>query len=481
MCGFPTSCLEIQLLALVGLDVMVMENIGAEEANLWGVNVPTMEDTGAGEANLEAPKNAEGEDKPDSEDDDLQVVHQIYMANPTTDLRLKDVEHRARIKASVDKKKQLMKKKSTKRTRGTQEAGQRAGVGSNSEPQMEFPLNPLRAAFTIPRNSETMELDEAPEMPTRSQQEPESYRDAVTTGWSTMEAQQETGVQMEVESSNHDTGAPQGGARTDGNRGNNSVKITDFLNNPNRVTSTARARRPPRESIQSRWEAITRSTPVVMSNATFPHSQQPGPMSQNPLAQFLSNMRQRSNVPVPNVPVPDYMSATVLRSHVAQSQTQVGSDDHEPFPPGTEEPTDSVNGVDGGNVVVIPPVAAIDDGNQGLSESQLSELVERWRLLTATERDNLNLTEGQVSLVARLARSRKKRQQKLRKNAKSANEREKVSEYYEMLRERALDGSSSQTLQPGTGTQGKKSSLPPPQKRAKISNNESNNIYNVVI
>ena len=186
-----------------GVNVPTMENIGAEEANLWGVNVPTMEDTGAGEANLEAPKNAEGEDKPDSEDDDLQVVHQIYMANPTTDLRLKDVEYRARIKASVDKKKQLMKKKSTKRTRGTQEAGQRAGVGSNSEPQMEFPLNPLRAAFTIPRNSETMELDEAPEMPTRSQQEPESYRDAVTTGGSS--AQQETGVQMEVESSNHDT------------------------------------------------------------------------------------------------------------------------------------------------------------------------------------------------------------------------------------------------------------------------------------
>ena len=25
MCGFPTSCLEIQLLALVGLDVMVYE------------------------------------------------------------------------------------------------------------------------------------------------------------------------------------------------------------------------------------------------------------------------------------------------------------------------------------------------------------------------------------------------------------------------------------------------------------------------
>ena len=27
MCGFPTSCLEIQLLALVGLDVMVVEEV----------------------------------------------------------------------------------------------------------------------------------------------------------------------------------------------------------------------------------------------------------------------------------------------------------------------------------------------------------------------------------------------------------------------------------------------------------------------
>ena len=123
--------------------------------------------------------------------------------------------------------------------------------------------------------------------------------------------------------------------------------------------------------------------------------------------------------------------------------------------------------------MVTPPENNVDDDNQGLSESQLSELVERWRLLTATERDNLNLTEGQVSLVARLARSRKKRQQKLRRNAKTANEREKVGEYYEMLRERALDGSSSQTLQPGTGTQGKKSSLPPPQKKARISSTGS--------
>ena len=461
-----------------GVNVPIMEDIGAEEANLWGVNVPIMEDTGAGEANLEAPKNAEGEDKPDSEDDDLQVVHQSFMANPTTDLRLKDVEYRARIKASVDKKKQLLKKKSTKRTRGAQEAGQRVRVGGNSEPQMDFPLNQLRDPYTIPRNSETMELDETSEMPTRGHQEPASYRDAVTPGGSSAVPHQEAGVQMEVESNNHDTGAPQGGARTDGNRGQNSAKITDILNNPNRVTSTARARRPPRVSIQSRWEAIERSTPVVMSNATFTQSQQQGPMSQNPLAQFLSTMRQRPdvpvhNVPVHNVPVPDYMSATVLRSHVAQSQAQVGSDDHEPLPPGTEESTDSVNGVNGGNVVIIPPVAAVDDGNQGLSEPQLSDLVERWRLLTAPERDSLNLTEGQASLVAKLARSRKKRQQKLRKNAKTANQSEQVDEYYEMMRERVLDGPSSQAHQPGTGTQGKKSSLPPPQKKARISSTGS--------
>ena len=45
-----------------------------------------------------------------------------------------------------------------------------------------------------------------------------------------------------------------------------------------------------------------------------------------------------------------------------------------------------------------------------------------------------------------------------------------------MLRERVLDGSSSQTLQPGTGTQGKKSSLPPPQKRARVSNTRSRHV-----
>ena len=44
-----------------GVNVPIMEDIGAEEANLWGVNAPIMEDTGAGEANLEAPKNADDE------------------------------------------------------------------------------------------------------------------------------------------------------------------------------------------------------------------------------------------------------------------------------------------------------------------------------------------------------------------------------------------------------------------------------------
>ena len=126
--------------------------------------------------------------------------------------------------------------------------------------------------------------------------------------------------------------------------------------------------------------------------------------------------------------------------------------------------------------MVTPPENNVDDDNQGLSESQLSELVEKWRLLTATERDNLNLTEGQATLVARIAKSRKKRQQKLRKYARLANEREQIGEYYEMQRERALDGSSSQARQPGTGTQEKKSSLPPPQKRAKITSTESRNI-----
>ena len=130
------------------------------------------------------------------------------------------------------------------------------------------------------------------------------------------------------------------------------------------------------------------------------------------------------------------MSAHVLRSHVAQSQAQVGSDDREPLPPGTEEPSDSGNGVDGGDQVVTPPEVNVDDDNQGLSESQLSELVKKWRLLTATERDNLHLTEGQAALVARMAKSRKKRQQKLRKYAKSSRERESKLENITRCRER---------------------------------------------
>ena len=80
----------------------------AAEGGEQGVNVPSTEEDGAGEANPEAPKSAEGEDKPDSEDDDLRVVHQIFMANPTTDLRLKTDEHRARVKANVEKKRQLI-------------------------------------------------------------------------------------------------------------------------------------------------------------------------------------------------------------------------------------------------------------------------------------------------------------------------------------------------------------------------------------
>ena len=117
---------------------------------------------------------------------------------------------------------------------------------------MEFPINPLRAPFRIPRNSETMELDEEPEMPTGIQQESE----AVTPEGASEETQQGSGVQMEIESNHHDTGAPQGGARTDGSRGTNSVKVTDFLNNPHGVLSTTHARRPPRESVDSRWEAV---------------------------------------------------------------------------------------------------------------------------------------------------------------------------------------------------------------------------------
>merc|ERR1712209_29206 len=163
----------------------------------------------------------------------------------------------------------------------------------------------------------------------------------------------------------------------------------------------------------------------------------------------------------------DYMSAHVLRSHVAQSQAQVGSDDREPLPPGTEEPSDSGNGVDGGDQVVTPPVVNVDDDNQGLSESQLSELVEKWRLMTAAERDDLNLTEGQAALVARMAKSRKKRQQKLRKYARLANEREQIGEYYEMQRERALDGSSSQAANQAQAHKEKRAPYPHPKKGLK--------------
>ena len=439
----------------------------AAEGGQQGVQVPITEGDGAGEANLEAPKSVEGEAKPDSEDDDLQVVQQVFMANPTTDYRLKNEQYRARVKANVEKKRQLMKKKSTKKSPAfiALEQRHRARVGNNSEQHVEFPMNRMRAAFRIPRNSEAMEQDQEPEMATVSEQESEPM---TTDGASSDSTQQGPGVQMETESSHHDTGAPQGGARTDGNKGTNSGKVTDFLNNPPRVFNTTHARRQPRESVASRWDAIRRTTPEVLSRAT--HSQ-PGPVSQNPLVDFLSNMRQKSNVEVR-----DYMSANVLRSHVAQSQAQVGSDDREPLPPGTEEPSASGNGVDGGDQVVTPPDVNVDDDNQGLSESQLSELVEKWRLMTAAERDDLNLTEGQAALVARMAKSRKKRQQKLRKYARLANEREQIGEYYEMQRERALDGSSSQARQPGTGTQEKKSSLPPPQKRAKITSSESRNI-----
>ena len=74
----------------------------AAEGGQQGVQVPIIEGDGAGEANLEAPKSVEGEAKPDSEDDDLQVVHQVYMANPTTDYRLKNEQYRARVKATVE-------------------------------------------------------------------------------------------------------------------------------------------------------------------------------------------------------------------------------------------------------------------------------------------------------------------------------------------------------------------------------------------
>jgi hypothetical protein len=54
----------------------------AAEGGEQGVNVPNSEEEGAGKANPEAPKSAESEANPDSEDDDLRVVHQVYMAQP---------------------------------------------------------------------------------------------------------------------------------------------------------------------------------------------------------------------------------------------------------------------------------------------------------------------------------------------------------------------------------------------------------------
>ena len=37
MCGFPTSCLEIQLLALVGLDVMVINEIPGPDQKIFQI------------------------------------------------------------------------------------------------------------------------------------------------------------------------------------------------------------------------------------------------------------------------------------------------------------------------------------------------------------------------------------------------------------------------------------------------------------
>ena len=51
------------------------------EGGEQGVNIPISEVEGAGKVNPEAPKSAEGEANPDSEDDDLRVVHQIFMDN----------------------------------------------------------------------------------------------------------------------------------------------------------------------------------------------------------------------------------------------------------------------------------------------------------------------------------------------------------------------------------------------------------------
>ena len=121
----------------------------AAEGGQQGVQVPITEGDGAGEANLEAPKSVEGEAKPDSEDDDLQVVQQVFMANPTTDYRLKNEQYRARVKANVEKKRQLMKKKSTKKTTRALEQRHRAGVGNNSEQQGHPKLTPETIEFPL--------------------------------------------------------------------------------------------------------------------------------------------------------------------------------------------------------------------------------------------------------------------------------------------------------------------------------------------
>ena len=169
----------------------------AAEGGQQGVQVPITEGDGAGEANLEAPKSVEGEAKPDSEDDDLQVVQQVFMANPTTDYRLKNEQYRARVKATVEKKRQLMKKKSSKKSPAfiALEQRHRARVGNNSEQHVEFPMNRMRAAFRIPRNSEAMEQDQEPEMATVSEQESEPM---TTDGASSDSAQQGPGVKWKL-------------------------------------------------------------------------------------------------------------------------------------------------------------------------------------------------------------------------------------------------------------------------------------------
>ena len=80
--------------------------------------------------------------------------------------------------------------------------------------------------------------------------------------------------------------------------------------------------------------------------------------------------------------------------------------------------------MDGGEGEVTPPEVPLlqriqpqaeeqeDDGRQGLSETRMSGLVESWRLMTSAEREDQNMTEGQANLVARLAKSRKKRRRR---------------------------------------------------------------------